>query len=115
MSYCEPTWTSDYQFSNALRYRMETESNSIVVVAADAAADRVPTLLVWGGVDGEGAPYLKPAFFTDGPPARPSSTGPWSLTGRDPGGTELFSVSLAMAEFTDTEDDRSRRSSSRCR
>ena len=106
MSYCEPTWTSDYQFTNALRYRLETESNSIVVVAADTrAASSRRTLLVWGGLDGEGAPYLKPAFFINAPPARPSSGGAWSLTGRDSGGGELFSVSFAMAEFTDTEDD----------
>lgn len=106
MSYCGPTWTSDYQFTNALRYRLETETSSIVVVAADtraAAASR--TLLVWGGLDGQGAPYLKPAFFIDAPPTLPPSEGAWSLTGRDAGGGELFSVSLAMAEFTDTEED----------
>ena len=107
MSYCDPTWTSDYQFTNAVRYRLETESNSIIVAAADtrAAASSSRTLLVWGGLDGDGSPYLKPAFFIDAPPARPSSDGAWSLTGRDPGGAELFSVSFAMAEFTDTEDD----------
>ena len=106
MSYCEPTWTSDYQFTNALRYRLETESNSIVVTAAASAASSSPALVVWGGLDGEGAPYLRPAFLADAPPAPPSGGGAWSLTGRDAGGTELFSVSFAMAEFTDTEDDR---------
>ena len=107
MSYCEPTWTSDYQFTNAFRYRLETESNSIVVVAADtrAPASSNRTLLVWGGLDGDGTPYLRPAFFIDAPPYRPSSDGAWSLTGRDPGGDALFSVSFAMSEFTDTEDD----------
>ncbi len=106
MSYCEPTWTSDYQFTNALRYRLETETNSIVIMAADTrAATSSRTLLIWGGLDGEGAPYLKPAFFIDAPPALPSSDGAWSLTGRDAGGGELFSVSLGMAEFTDTEED----------
>ena len=106
MSYCKPTWTSDYQFTNALRYRLETETSSIIVVAADTrAAASARTLLVWGGLDGEGAPYLEPAFFIDAPPALPSSGGAWSLTGRDAAGAELFSVSLGMAEFTDTEDD----------
>ena len=107
MSYCEPTWTSDYQFMNALRYRLETESNSIVVVAADtrAVASSDQTLLVWGGLDGDGTPYLRPAFFIDAPPTRPSSDGAWLLTGRDPAGGALFSVSFAMAEFTDTEAD----------
>ena len=107
MSYCEPTWTSDYQFTNALRYRLETETESIVVVAADtrAVASSSRTLLVWGGLDGDGAPYLRPAFYIDAPPNQPSSDGAWSLTGRDTGGGALFSVSFAMAEFTDTEDD----------
>ncbi len=107
MSYCEPTWTSDYQFTNAVRYRLETETNSILVAAAGAraAASSSRTLLVWGGLDGDGAPYLRPAFFIGAPPYRPSADGAWSLTGRDPGGAELFAVSFAMSEFTDTEDD----------
>ena len=106
MSYCDPTWTSDYQFTNAVRYRIETESNSILVAAADAQASSSRTLLLWGGLDGEGGPYLRPAFFIDAPPTLPSTDGEWSLTGRDPGGAELFSVSFAMAEFTDTDDER---------
>ena len=106
MSYCDPTWTSDYQFTNAVRYRIETESNSILVAAADAPASSSRTLLVWGGLDGEAEPYLRPAFFMGAPPALPPVDGPWSLTGRDPGGVELFSVSFAMAEFTDGDDDR---------
>ena len=106
MSYCEPTWTSDYQFTNALRYRLETESNSILVTAAARAASSGRTLLIWGGLDGAGAPYLRPAFFIDAPPTLPSTGGAWSLTGRDPGGAELFSLSFAMAKFTDSEDDR---------
>ena len=107
MSYCEPTWTSDYQFTNAVRYRLETESNSIIVATADnrAAASSSRTLLVWGGLDGDGVPYVKPAFFIDAPTYRPSADGAWSLTGRDPTGAELFSASFDMAEFTDTEDD----------
>ncbi|MDE0356330.1 MAG: M66 family metalloprotease [Gammaproteobacteria bacterium] len=106
MSYCEPTWVSDYQYANAIRYRIETESNSILVAAADGrGASSSQTLLVWGGLDGEGEPHLRPAFFTDAPPALPSADGPWSLTGRDSGGAVIFSVSFAMSEFTDTEGD----------
>ena len=106
MSYCEPTWVSDYQYTNAIRYRIETETNSILVATADARASSSRTLLVWGGLDGDGAPHLRPAFFIDAPPSLPPADGPWSLIGRDPGGSELFSVSFAMAEFTDTDDDR---------
>ncbi|WP_419167556.1 leucine-rich repeat domain-containing protein [Candidatus Palauibacter sp.] len=107
MSYCDPTWTSDYQFTNALRYRIETESGSILIAAADvAAATSGRTLLLWGGSDGVGAPRLRPSFFIDAPPALPEADGPWSLTGEDSGGTVLFSLSFAMAEFTDTDDER---------
>ena len=107
MSYCDPHWISDYQFTNALRYRLETESGSILVAAAappPAASGRA--LLLWGGLDGEGGPYLRPAFFIDAPPTLPAAGGAYSLTGRDPGGAELFSLSFAMAEYTDAEDDR---------
>ena len=107
MSYCDPTWTSDYQFTNALRYRIETEGDSILIAAADvAAATSDRTLLLWGGSDGEGAPRLRPSFFIDAPPALPEADGPWSLTGEDSGGTALFSLSFAMAGFTDTDDER---------
>ena len=107
MSYCEPTWTSDYRFTNAVRHRLETESNSILVAAADGrGTSSGQTLLVWRGLDGDGVPYLRPAFFIDAPAALPSTDGAWSLTGRDPGGAELFSVWFAMAEFTDGDDDR---------
>ena len=107
MSYCDPTWTSDYQFTNAVRYRLETESNSIVVTAGDRAGTASdPALLLWGGLDGEGAPALKPSFFVDAPPAPPETDGPWRLTGEDPSGATLFSMPFAMAEFTDTDDER---------
>ncbi len=107
MSYCEPTWTSDYQFTNAVRYRLETETGSILIAAADVAqATSGRALMVWGGLDGEGAPRLKPSFFIDAPPALPEVGGPWSFTGTDGAGTVLFSLSFAMAEFTDTEDQR---------
>ena len=106
MSYCDPYWISDYQFTNALRYRLETESGSILVAAASPPAAPGRTILLWGGLDGEGGPYLRPAFFIDAPPTLPAAGGAYSLTGEDPGGAELFSLSFAMAEYTDAEDDR---------
>lgn len=106
MSYCEPTWVSDYQFTNAVRYRLETETGSIVVAADSRPAATARTLLLWGGLDGEGAPHLRPAFLTDAPPMLPEADGAWSVTGRDPSGALLFSLSFDMAEFTDTDDER---------
>ena len=107
MSYCGPTWTSDYQFTNAVRYRLETETGSVLIAAAEgarAAADS--TLLVWGGLDGDGTPHLRPAFFVNAPAEPPKADGPWSLTGTDAEGAALFSLSFAMAEYTDTDDER---------
>jgi Leucine-rich repeat (LRR) protein len=106
MSYCEPTWTSDYQFTNAVRYRLNTETNSSQIAAdiARVASDR--TLMLWGGLDDEGTPYLRPSFFIDAPPVLPEADGLWSLTGTDEAGTVLFSLSFAMAEFTDTDNQR---------
>ena len=105
MSYCEPTWTSDYQFTNAIRYRLETETGSILVTAGDRANSSTRTLLLWGGLDSDGTPHLNPAFFTDAPPALPTVDGLWSLTGWDSAGTQLFSLSFDMAEFTDSDGD----------
>lgn len=105
MSYCDPTWTSDYQFTNAVRYRLETETGSVLIAtdAAQAASGRA--LMLWGGLDGDGVPRLRPSFFIDTPPAMPEADGPWRLTGEDPAGAVLFSLSFAMAEFADTEGE----------
>ena len=105
MSYCGPYWISDYQFTNALRYRLETESGSILVAAAAPPPSAGRALLLWGGLDSGGTPYIRPAFVIDAPPSLPQASGLYSLTGLDPDGAELFSLSFSMAEFTDTEDD----------
>ena len=79
-----PVLDQRYQFTNALRYRLETESGSILVAAAappPAASGRA--LLLWGGLDGEGGPYLRPAFFIDAPPTLPAA----GARIRSPGGT----------------------------
>ncbi len=80
MSYCGPTWTSDYQFNNAVRYRLETETepNSNLIAAASSAwtaSER--TLMLWGGLDAEGEPYLRPSFFIDTSPTLPEVAYPY--------------------------------------
>ena len=93
LSYCGPTWTSDYHFTNALRHRLDLE----VASAAALAAAPVRSLLLWGGVDTTGTPFLNPAFVANAPPALPDSAGDYTVTGRDTSGRELFSLSFAMA------------------
>ena len=95
MGYCgPPDWISDYHFTKALRYRFVKEG-------APAAAVR--SILVWGGVDVDGAPFLDPAFVVDAPVALPDSAGAYAVTGRDAGGGELFSLSFAMPVLADAE------------
>ena len=92
MSYCDPAWTSDYHFTNALGHRLLDEGASATALAAGP----LRSLLLWGGVDTTDTPFLNPAFVADAPPALPDSAGDYSVTGRDASGRELFSLSFAM-------------------
>ena len=97
MSYCDPAWISDYHLANALGFRLFDE------VSDGTAAAPVPdrSLLLWGGVDARGTPYLEPAFVTDAPPALPDSAGEYRLAGRTADGREIFSLGFAMPEVAD--------------
>ena len=97
MSYCgPPDGISDYHFTNALRYRL-FEARATTVPAA------VPrrSLLLWGGADADGTPFLNPVFVVEAPPALPDSAGAYTLTGRTARGTELFSLRFAMPRAAD--------------
>ena len=95
MSYCISQWISDYHFTNALRHRLSDEGASAAVGVAPVAQ----SLLLWGGIDVEGSPFLNPAFVVEAPTALPDSVGDYTLTGHDAGGGELFSLSFAMPEL----------------
>ena len=103
MSYCgPPRWVSDYSFTKALNYRLRSERGSGATTAAQASADdRTKTILVWGGVDDLGNPFLEPAFVADAPPTVPTSAGEYELVGRTAAGGELFSLSFDMPEMAD--------------
>ena len=93
MSYCAPRWISDYHFTNALSFRL-----------SEAEPDPGPqtrSLLLWGGVEADGVPFLEPAFVVEAPPTLPQSGGEYRLTGRTGGGAQLFSLSFAMPEVAD--------------
>ena len=98
MAYCRPYWVSDYHFANALRYRVESEAES---GATATTADPVRSLLVWGGVDAAGDPFLEPALVVDVPPVLPSGGGDYQLTGETAEGRQLFSLSFAMPDVGD--------------
>ena len=101
MSYCgPPRWMSDYGFTKALNYRLRTDIGAAAVAQASPEAP-TRTLILWGGVDAEGEPFLEPAFVLDAPPAVPRSPVPYELVGRAGAGGELFSLSLDMPETAD--------------
>ena len=92
MSYCRPRRISDYHFTNALRFRLFDEPPPRVAATS---------LLLWGGMDAEGEPFLNPAFVVDAPPALPDDAGEHRITGRTASGVELFSLDFAMPETAD--------------
>ena len=92
MSYCNPKWISDYHFANALRFRLFDERPPLVAATS---------LLLWGGLDAEGEPFLNPAFVVDAPPALPDSAGEHRIAGRTASGDELFALSFTIPEVVD--------------
>ncbi len=99
MSYCGDQWISDYHFTNALRYRLTDEGTG----STESAHRTTESLLLWGGADTEGVPFLEPAFVVDALPALPQSSGGYQLTGRTARDTELFSLSFDMHEMADSD------------
>ena len=97
MSYCRPRRISDYHFTKALNFRLDDEENASAALVAEAAT----SLLLWGGVDSVGTPYLEPSFVVEAPPALPRSGGEYEVTGRAVGGGELFSLSFDIPEVAD--------------
>ena len=103
MSYCGPPhWASDYSFTKALDYRLARETGPGQLARA-AVPTPAPSLILWGGVDQQGVPYLEPAFVADAPPAVAGSTGQYRLVGQDATGNELFSLYVDMAEVADAD------------
>ena len=102
MSYCGGQWISEYHLANALRHRMDTEQ-------AQAAADwnKTRSLLVWGGVDANGRPYLEPSFIADALPGVPPAGNDYLLQGTTEDGREAFSYRFDMPVTLDVDDGRS--------
>ena len=111
MSYCFPAWISDYHFANALRFRLFDEGppQATSLIAQDEGLPRpaslitqeARSLLLWGGMDAEGQPFLNPSFVVDAPSKLPRGPGEHRITGRSGSGDELFSVGFAMPEVAD--------------
>ena len=97
MSYCLPQWISDYHFIHAFRYRLSDAGAAEPSRSVSASRG----LLLWGGVDAEGVPFMEPAFVVDSPPEVPEVPGTYMLIGRAVGDAELFTLSFDMPETAD--------------
>ncbi len=98
MSYCGHSWISDYHFTNMLRFRLHMAATGEVssLVAAPARS-----LLLWGGVDADGTPFLEPSFVVKAPASLPSAPGEFRMNGRSAEGDLLFSLAFEMPEVAD--------------
>ena len=97
MSYCGPEWVGDYHFASSFRWRMRDEAG---VAAFAGPPTRV--LLLWGGADADGTPFLNPSFVVDDARASaPDGAGEWRIVGEAEDGRALFDRSFDMAETAD--------------
>ena len=100
MSYCGGQWIGDYHVANALRHRVSVE------VPAEFAP-KTQSVLVWGGLDSDGNPYLEPSFIADAMPSLPPPGRDFVVTGTTEDGSEAFSFTFDMPETWDVDDERS--------
>ena len=68
-----------------------------------SARDTIPiqSLLLWGGIHADGAPFLEPVFVIEAPPSLPDATGDYRVGGRADDGTVLFSLDFEMPVIAD--------------
>ena len=91
MSGCDSRWISDYHFSKALRYRLANEDPSPTPAPAKS-------LLLWGGVNADGEPYLEPAFVVSAPPTVLPSGSDYEIVGSTSSGDTIFALRFELGE-----------------
>ena len=105
MSYCGSgnEWVSDYNFNKTLAYRLANDGAA--AAARTAEANPVKTLLLWGGLNVDGTPYLDPAFVVDAAPSLPAADGEFAIEGAAADGSRFFSFTFDMPTTADAEDE----------
>ena len=99
MSYCRGGWISGYHVSNSLIHRLDAET--------EASEEKTRSVIVWGGRDADGKPFLEPAFVVDAIPKLPPMGNEFQVRGRTAAGGEAFSFRFDMPYIPDVEDGRS--------
>lgn len=97
MSYCGPTWVSDYTYRAVMDYR---------AAAPGQTSAAVPALLVWGRITADGTVILEPAFEVTAPPLLPERAGRFRLEVSDAGGRSLPGLSFDGVEVDHTQGER---------
>ena len=104
MTYCSPRWIGEFHFTNALRYRLSEEGTAASdMAAASGMAAPSGTILLWGGIDDRGRPFLEPAFRLDSPPAMPGFGSEYEIVGNTADGDALFSFRFDMPNDADSD------------
>ena len=101
MSYCDPDWISDYHFNKLLGYYASSSEFSVSKEPPLATPPSGPSLLLWGGIDADSSPHLRPIFVVEATPSLPEAPGPWQLVGRASNGDDLFHLTFAMPVISD--------------
>jgi hypothetical protein len=102
MSYCDPSWISDYTYSALLAWH-EAHPAVASAPAVTAKSSSSANLLVWGRIE-SGRLVLEPAFEVDAPASLPGRPGPHRIEGLGPSGESLFSLSFEGERVADTGD-----------
>jgi hypothetical protein len=115
MSYCEPTFASDYTYEGILNWRRHDplsgggapgQAGAPIRMSPEARAP-VPGLLLFGLITSSGV-TLNPAFHLQAPPSLPRGGGPHELRGVADDGRELFRFSFQGARPGHASDPEAR-------
>lgn len=98
-SYCGGQWIGEYHHTKSIKHRMQKET-------AGERGTRTRSVLVWGGLDAHGDPFLNPSFIADVVPSLPPSGNGHAVRGRTEDGSEAFSVRFDMPVMMDAEGER---------
>lgn len=93
MSYCDPEWISDYTYKAIMEFRF---------AADNVTPNKEPqdVLLLWGRMTNDKL-VLEPAFRIKTRSFMPQKSGPYTLSGFDKNGNQLFSYSFAGIRVAD--------------